>query len=168
MKTKKLKLSDLPYKIEIKKSKKPLPSSSPAPTGPHFKVTRKVSKGTECQLIKLLVIGNWEEIKIDSEVQCIGTPFGDICSSVPVTFHRTCQKYVGLRICYPTGVWPDIKNCVEGAAVAGTIAAVIASPEAGGAVFEAALKECLTQAGFNWADQVTADGVADSDCGDWH
>jgi hypothetical protein len=142
-----------------------------APTGaltPLFTVTSSPLAAQECKEWVLAQIANWPEIKVGSRRECQDTMFGRICADVPAFYNRTCTKYVYVDVCYPTGVWADVEECLKGSAVAGAVAAVIASPQAGAAAFEVTLKGCLAAKGKAWADQVRVSGGWRSKCGDWH
>ena len=124
----------------------------------------------ECKEWVIAEIGSWPEGKGTTEQSCVdlGWPIGRVCAELPRLWQRTCTKYVGVDVCYPSGVWSDVEECLKGAAVAAVVAAVIASPEASGPTFEVALKGCLAAKGAAWADQVTATPSWRSKCGDWH
>jgi hypothetical protein len=148
-----------------------IPDSFPSNQNfPQFKLTPGTKTGQECKQYRLAEIGGWPEQKGAMETRCVdaGWPIGRLCADVPVIYNRTCTKFVYVSVCYPTGMWADVEECIKGAALASAVAAVISSPGSAGPAFELALKGCLAAKGVAWADQVSVTAGADSECGDWH
>jgi len=170
---------ELPIKISLPAASKDdlqrinakhVSSSGGSSALPNFRVTPAVREGIECADFRLVEIGNWPETKTEMVTECrdLGWPIGRVCADIPRVYQRTCTKFVYVHVCYPTGARADIEDCLKSAAVIGAITGVIASPSAGAAAFESALKACLIQKGRQWADQVRVSGDLGSECGDWH
>jgi hypothetical protein len=144
----------------------------PSPWGVSVRRTLPESAGKGKHRFIVAVISHWPETKTVMEQACTDLPWpiGHVCTDLPRIYLRDCELQVYIDVSYPdvAGALNDIEACVSSAALAGAIAAVIASPSAGAAVFEAALEGCLLAKGKEWASQVSASAGTASSCGDWH
>lgn len=119
----------------------------------------------------LATMGGWVETKTVMEQECVVPwPGEEWCTDVPRIYQRSCEKSIYVDVAFPeTGTLEQsIRHCLESAALVGAISAVVASPAAGAAVFEAALKACLIAAGEQYAEDIRVVAGEDSKCGDWH
>lgn len=110
------------------------------------------------------------ETRVVTDLCCINTPFGRICSNCPKCEIRDCTKRYYAQICAPDPGEAGrraLETCVPVAAAAALATLICCGPGAATGVFSDTLRACLIAAGQTWANNIRVNLREQSECGPW-
>ncbi len=133
-----------------------------------FTVGLMLRSDMESHRFYLAEVKGWPETKTGWKEECRKVFGRKVCTKIPVVQVRKCKLSVFVDVGYPAGELETVKGCVESAALAAAVAAIISSGSAAVPSFKAALEACLVAKAIKWASGITVASGTDSQCGDWH
>lgn len=110
------------------------------------------------------------ETRVVTDLCCIDTPFGRICSNCPKCEIRDCTKRFYAQICAPDPGEAGrraLEKCVPIAAAAAVATLICCGPAAATGVFTDTLRACLLAEGQTWANNIRVNLREQSECGPW-